>query len=66
MFFIPPIRPTNATWPRNDPCKTEIFEEYLFTIFQQTHDEDITRNLNSQLQLSPPLKSCTIKEITGQ
>lgn len=65
---MPPLRQPNGNWSRKPQDKAELFANYLKDVFKPNEpditqtDEDIDEFLNSDQQMSLPLKSVTPAE----
>lgn len=65
----PPIKTQLGKWARSDTEKATAFAEHLLTVFQPhscsepAHNEDVLKFLESPIQMCPPLKCVSPKEI---
>lgn len=67
--FVPPIKTSKGTWARSASEKAETFAKHLSEIFTPNHstmndfEKEVDEIINSDQQMSPPLKSATPQEI---
>jgi hypothetical protein len=65
---IPPIRKQDRSWARTNKEKTNLFTEYLATVFtpdnkDNNNEDDIETFLNAPWQLSPPIRALSQTEV---
>ncbi|CAH2216481.1 jg25955, partial [Pararge aegeria aegeria] len=66
---IPPIKKRNGTWARSNIEKAIEYAEYLESVFKPhessdlNHDDEVRSYLQTPLQMSLPLNSCSPKEV---
>lgn len=65
-----PLKTESGTWAKTDPERAEAYGLFLSDVFQpnnnlgtETLDEEVRKFLEADLQLSPPLRSCTPAEV---